>query len=73
MLSGFQPNGQPPISCTDKPPAPQTQSNFAEFTPPRRLRTDEIPQIVDDFRVAASNAIKAGNFPSTIVYEIELR
>jgi hypothetical protein len=31
-----------------------------EFTPPRRLRTDEIPQIVNDFRIAARNAIEAG-------------
>ncbi|KAL5778766.1 hypothetical protein ACOSQ2_009503 [Xanthoceras sorbifolium] len=60
---GFQPNGQAPISCTDKPLTPQLRSNgidVAQFTPPRRLRTDEIPQIVNDFRVAARNAIEAG-------------
>lgn len=33
---------------------------FGEYSPPRALRTDEIPQIIDDFRVAASNAIRAG-------------
>ncbi|KAF6138962.1 hypothetical protein GIB67_023086 [Kingdonia uniflora] len=31
-----------------------------EFTPPRRLRNDEISQIVQDFRLAARNAIEAG-------------
>ncbi|KAK7811516.1 12-oxophytodienoate reductase 2, partial [Quercus suber] len=30
------------------------------FTPPRRLRIEEIPQIVNDFRLAARNAIEAG-------------
>ncbi|KAJ0025858.1 hypothetical protein Pint_07485 [Pistacia integerrima] len=60
---GFQPNGQAPISSTDKPLTPQIQANgfgVAQFTPPRRLQTDEIPQIVNDFRVAAKNAIEAG-------------
>ncbi|XP_040367444.1 LOW QUALITY PROTEIN: 12-oxophytodienoate reductase 2 [Rosa chinensis] len=52
-----------PISCTDKPLTPQVLSDgvdVAEFTPPRQLRTDEIPQIVNDFRLAALNAIEAG-------------
>ncbi|KAH7568286.1 hypothetical protein JRO89_XS07G0271600 [Xanthoceras sorbifolium] len=59
---GFQPNGQAPISCTDKPFKPQLLSNGIDvdkFTPPRRLRTDEIPQIMNDFRLAARNAIEA--------------
>ncbi|KAL5843400.1 hypothetical protein ACOSQ4_009358 [Xanthoceras sorbifolium] len=59
----FQPNGQAPISSTDKPLMPQLQTNgfdAGHFTPPRRLRTDEIPQIVNDFRLAARNAIEAG-------------
>ena len=34
--------------------------DVAQFTPPRRLRTDEIPQIVNDFRMAARNAMEAG-------------
>ncbi|KAK2371859.1 putative 12-oxophytodienoate reductase [Trifolium repens] len=47
-----------PVSSTDKPLTP---SNDAEkITPPRRLRTDEIPQIVNDFILAARNAIEAG-------------
>ncbi|KAF5479437.1 hypothetical protein F2P56_000257, partial [Juglans regia] len=59
----FQPNGQAPISSTDKPFNPQLQSSaidVAHLTPSRRLGTDEIPQIVDDFRLAAKNAIEAG-------------
>ncbi|XP_020246264.1 putative 12-oxophytodienoate reductase 11 isoform X2 [Asparagus officinalis] len=59
----FQPNVQAPISSTDKPLAPQMRSNgvdVALFSPPHRLTTKEIPQIVDDFRVAARNAIEAG-------------
>ena len=61
----LQPNGQAPISSSDKPLAPQVQTNgvvVGKFTPPRRLRTDEIPQIVNDFRLAARNAIEAGKF-----------
>ncbi|ONK73022.1 uncharacterized protein A4U43_C04F26290 [Asparagus officinalis] len=49
-----QPNGRVPIGCSDK--AIQQEG----FFPPRRLRTDEIPQIVNDFRLAARNAIDAG-------------
>ncbi|XP_054793007.1 putative 12-oxophytodienoate reductase 11 isoform X1 [Prosopis cineraria] len=53
--TGFQPNGQAPISSTDK-----GMTDLSRFTPPRRLRTDEIPQIVNDFRLAARNAVEAG-------------
>lgn len=59
----FQTSGQDPISCTDKPLAPQIRSNGLDvihFTPPRRLTTNEIPQIVNDFRIAARNSIEAG-------------
>ena len=70
MLStGFQPNGQAPISSTDKPLTPQIRTNgidVADFTPPRRLRIEEIPQIVNDFRLAARNAIEAGKFISCV-------
>ncbi|WJX60051.1 12-oxophytodienoate reductase 1 [Trifolium repens] len=61
--TGYQPNGRAPISSTDKPLTPQIQSNgidVAKFTPPRRLRTEEIPNIVNDFKLAARNAIEAG-------------
>lgn len=59
----FQPNRQAPISSTDKLLAPQVRTNgidVAEFSPPRRLRTEEIPQVVNDFRLAALSAIEAG-------------
>ncbi|PSS19395.1 12-oxophytodienoate reductase 2, N-terminally processed like [Actinidia chinensis var. chinensis] len=59
----FQPNRQAPISSTDKPLTPQTQADgvdIAQFSPPRRLRIDEIPQVINDFRLAAKNAIEAG-------------
>ncbi|KAJ4790724.1 12-oxophytodienoate reductase-like protein [Rhynchospora pubera] len=58
----FQPNGQPPISCTDKPMTPKQHASgeMPEYSPPRRLETDEIPKIVNDFRLAARNAIEAG-------------
>ncbi|XP_031479556.1 putative 12-oxophytodienoate reductase 11 isoform X2 [Nymphaea colorata] len=56
---GFQPNGQSPISSTDKPPR-SNQLDASEFSPPRRLKAEEIPEIVDHFRLAARNAIEAG-------------
>ncbi|KAK9074346.1 hypothetical protein SSX86_006944 [Deinandra increscens subsp. villosa] len=61
--AGFQPNGQAPISSSDKELANQVRANgidVARFTPPRKLKTEEIPLVVDDFRVAARNAIDAG-------------
>ncbi|KAJ8752145.1 hypothetical protein K2173_001820 [Erythroxylum novogranatense] len=51
---GFQPNGQDPISSTDKP------IKGTEYTFPRRLGTEQIPQIVNDFMIAARNATEAG-------------
>ncbi|CAN1322681.1 Putative 12-oxophytodienoate reductase 11 [Linum perenne] len=59
----FQPNGQPPVSCTDKPIAAQFQidgSKAPAYPAPRRLETDEIPRIVNEFVVAARNAMEAG-------------
>ena len=58
LIVGFQPNGQAPISSTDKPASPLTPED--DFSPPRRLITDEIPQLINDFKVAARNAIEAG-------------
>ncbi|VAI10978.1 unnamed protein product [Triticum turgidum subsp. durum] len=58
----FQPNGQAPVSSTDKQVPPQVahDGSVLEFAPPRRLATEEIPHIVNDFRVAARNAMRAG-------------
>ncbi|KAG6388890.1 hypothetical protein SASPL_150326 [Salvia splendens] len=61
--TGFQPNGDAPISSTDKELTSQIQSNDidnAGFSPPRRLTAQEIPQIVNHFRIAARNAMAAG-------------
>ncbi|PHT29759.1 12-oxophytodienoate reductase 1 [Capsicum baccatum] len=54
----FQPNGQDPISSTDKP-LNSNGIDVAQYTRPRPVTTDEIPQIVNDFRLAARNAIEA--------------
>ncbi|KAK4402012.1 putative 12-oxophytodienoate reductase 11 [Sesamum angolense] len=54
----FQPNGQAPVSSTDKGVTPSLEG--VEWSPPRRLRKDEVPGIVNDFRLAARNAIEAG-------------
>ncbi|KAL4272134.1 hypothetical protein GQ457_13G000180 [Hibiscus cannabinus] len=59
----FQPDGQPPISCTDKPIRAKTQIDGvteAFFFAPRKLTTREITRVVDDFRKAARNAMEAG-------------
>uniref|UniRef100_J3KZY5 NADH:flavin oxidoreductase/NADH oxidase N-terminal domain-containing protein n=1 Tax=Oryza brachyantha TaxID=4533 RepID=J3KZY5_ORYBR len=57
-----QPNGNAPISSRDKQVTPQVSHDgqVLEFAPPRRLKTEKIPNIMDDFRIAARNAIKAG-------------
>ncbi|XP_057497398.1 putative 12-oxophytodienoate reductase 11 [Actinidia eriantha] len=63
MVVGFQPNRQAPISSTAKPLTPLIKSIGADipvFSQPRQLETDEIPKVVDDFRLAARNAMKAG-------------
>ncbi|XP_052194249.1 12-oxophytodienoate reductase 2-like [Diospyros lotus] len=55
--SELQPNAEAPISCTDKG---ITTSADGFWSPPRQLRTDEIPLIVNDFRLAARNSMEAG-------------
>ncbi|KAK3164378.1 hypothetical protein QOZ80_1AG0016830 [Eleusine coracana subsp. coracana] len=58
----LQPNGQAPVSSTDKQVRPQIThaGNVVEFATPRRLEAEEIPNIVNEFRIAARNAMKAG-------------
>ncbi|OMO92285.1 hypothetical protein COLO4_17699 [Corchorus olitorius] len=58
LLKALQPDGEAPISSTDKGLTPGLEGQ--DWSPPRRLRTDEITNIVNDFRLAASNAIEAG-------------
>ncbi|KAJ0975039.1 hypothetical protein J5N97_017004 [Dioscorea zingiberensis] len=56
---GYQPNGAAPISSTDK--MIQNDVTAVESnSPPHRLTAGEIPQVVNDFRLAARNAIEAG-------------
>ncbi|XP_071715596.1 putative 12-oxophytodienoate reductase 11 [Rutidosis leptorrhynchoides] len=61
--AGYQPDGQPPISSSNKELIPQMRNDIVDaalFTPPRRLSTEEVPLVVNDFRLAARNAIEAG-------------
>ncbi|CAI9115099.1 OLC1v1015933C1 [Oldenlandia corymbosa var. corymbosa] len=59
---GAQPNGQAPISSTDRgiKNNAKTSGYEIEYSTPRRLNTEEIPHIVNDFKLAAINAIEAG-------------
>ncbi|KAK8664190.1 hypothetical protein V6N13_083989 [Hibiscus sabdariffa] len=61
----YQPNGQAPISSTSNVLKPQLQANAeepAKFSPPRRLRTHEITLVVNQYRLAARNAMEAGKY-----------
>lgn len=66
-LAGHQPNGAAPLSPTSKgiqkPYMVRVREDqFAEFPEPRALATHEIPPIVEQFKVAAKNAMAAGNW-----------
>ena len=65
----LQPGGQAPLSSTDKGMTPG-QFNWA---PPRQLATDEIPGIVNDFRLAARNAIEAGLSHPLACHALEIK
>jgi N-ethylmaleimide reductase len=56
------PDGQPPVSSTGRPANSKTfiAGGFAPVSAPRALRTDEIPGIVESYRVAARRALEAG-------------
>ncbi|KAK8522394.1 hypothetical protein V6N13_115363 [Hibiscus sabdariffa] len=56
--SALQPDGEAPMSSTSKGITPGLDGR--DWSPPRRLSTDEIPNIVNDYRLAARNAIEAG-------------
>jgi 2,4-dienoyl-CoA reductase-like NADH-dependent reductase (Old Yellow Enzyme family) len=69
--ASLQPDGGQPVSAGTRPVASNTKSRAfvylddgsrgqADPTPPRALRTDEMPGIIDDFAQAADNAIAAG-------------
>ncbi|KAL9330396.1 hypothetical protein ACSQ67_000006 [Phaseolus vulgaris] len=59
----YQPDGEAPISSTDKRLRKDIANNKAtadRYATPRRVRTDEVPNLVNDFVIAAKNAIEAG-------------
>ncbi|XP_071701765.1 putative 12-oxophytodienoate reductase 11 [Rutidosis leptorrhynchoides] len=58
----FEPNvGQAPVSSSDKQCSPLVDGGVEfKFLTPRKLNSDEIRPIVDDYRMAARNAIEAG-------------
>lgn len=59
----FQPNGQAPVAPSAIAAKTQTYvigTGYVDTSTPRALETAEIAQVVNDFRTAAANAIKAG-------------
>lgn len=61
--SHFQPDNQAPVAPSAIAANAKTYINgqgYVECSLPRALEASEIPEIVNDFRVAAANAIKAG-------------
>ncbi|KAI3519103.1 hypothetical protein L1887_08128 [Cichorium endivia] len=59
------PNGRSPISSTNKPILNQLfiggfEGETSQYSPPHRLTIDEIPKVINDFKLAARNAIEAG-------------
>ena len=64
FIIAYQPGGQPPISSTNKRVSGKllmpSGKEHGEYSQPRALLTEEIPKVVNDFRLAARNAIRAG-------------
>jgi len=58
----LQPNGELPVAPSSIQPAGETftYQGMQPFVTPRALGTGELPGIVEDYRVAARNAISAG-------------
>ncbi|WP_425257048.1 alkene reductase [Rubrivivax sp. RP6-9] len=58
----LQPGGAAPLSSTNKVANSKTfaAEGFVPCSQPRALRTDELPGIVEQYRLAARNAIAAG-------------
>ena len=47
--------------------------DIATFSTPRRLETHEIPLVINDFKVAARNAVEAGKCLSTTLSVINVK
>ena len=60
--SSLLPGGVAPVSSTHQPAKGKTftTDGFVDCSTPRMLRIDEIPALVNDYRVAARNAMAAG-------------
>jgi len=60
--SSLLPDGAAPVSATTHAAKSKTyiEGGFAEVSVPRALAAEELPGIVEDYRVAARNAIEAG-------------
>ncbi|GMH08856.1 hypothetical protein Nepgr_010696 [Nepenthes gracilis] len=61
----YQPDGGAPVSSTNKAvserwPATMPDGSNGLFSQPRALTAEEVPEIVDQFRRAAINAMRAG-------------
>jgi N-ethylmaleimide reductase len=56
------PGGGPPVSCGTQVANSKTltRNGFEPCTPPRALRTDEIPALIEDYATAARHAMEAG-------------
>ncbi len=60
--TSLQPGGAPPLapSAIRAEAKVFVNNDFADVSMPRALDTDEIAKVVDQFRIAAANAVKAG-------------
>ncbi|EPS74544.1 hypothetical protein M569_00207 [Genlisea aurea] len=58
IISFLQPKGEDPVSSTDRPIAPGVEGKH--WATPRRLTPDAILGVINQFRLAARNAIEAG-------------
>lgn len=61
----YQPGGAAPISSTNKPISSRwkvllPEGSLSDYSSPRALAASEIPNIIDDYRQAAINSIRAG-------------
>ncbi len=62
----FQPGGSQPVAPSAIAANAQTfiESGFVDASMPRALRLDEIPRVVNDYRIAAENASAPGSMES---------
>jgi 12-oxophytodienoic acid reductase len=58
------PSEDRPISSTDKPIEKSRENYFMDFSTPRPLTVEEIPGVIEHFRIAAQNAMEAGKIAS---------